>query len=106
MGIALTLVQMVSASVAIPKPPEDSAPPRHLRVLAFGVLIVTSLLELALVVMAYEGARRWEYVGIAVAVDLGESFAGILIFDHLIVPAILCGLSAVRGWFDRRSRRK
>ena len=89
-GIAITLVQMLSASVAITDTTETSLRCRALRGLAVAVLVIASLLDLGLAVAtAPDLVQGTIAFTVALLLAVGEPLTGILVIDCLIVPLLL-----------------
>jgi hypothetical protein len=101
-GAALTLAQMICASVFMMESP-DSARRRLYRTLSSSVWLILSVFELASSVICANGGL-WILVTafvLPLVLTFGETLAGILIIDGLITPAALSLGWAIRQTLNR-----
>ena len=102
MGFALTLAQMISASVAIVEPAGKTIRSRILKWLAISVMIIASLLDLALSVITAPGGKEQGIAfTVALLLTVGEPMAGILAIDCFLMPLVLATADAIRNLFRR-----
>ena len=106
MGLTLTLFQMIGASVYISESP-DSMRRRYLKFLSGSGWVLATGLELALSVIAANGALE-RAIGFTLAMLLTqcETCAGILVLDALLLPLALSIGWAIRRWFNRKRSQK
>lgn len=89
LGLALTLAQAIGASIFIMESP-SSKRNRYLKSLSGAAWLLATALDLALSVICAHGATaQCICLAVTALLTLCETFAGILVIDALIIPAVM-----------------